>query len=137
MHDFNFVETPNTSGKVIDSITLTTNDYLSFPTFFAEKNGLKDNPKDLYARLFYDKAKSAIAIQFVHEKAPGFYKINVSPEYGATCKIRSFLLNNDIDSKKYADKYEYKKYSAASIGLEGGDVFVIVLNPKISGGESM
>lgn len=137
MHEFNFTETPNTSGKVIDSITLTTNDYLSFPTFFAEKNGLKRHGDNLYARLFYDKSKNAIGIQFVHDKAPGLYKVNVSTEYGATCKIRSFLLNNDIDAKKHADKYEYKKYSADSIGLDGAEVYVIVLAAKISVGDNM
>lgn len=133
--DFNFIETPNTTSKVIDTITLTTNDYLSFPTFFAEKHGLKKMGDSLYARLFFDKTKRAIAIQFVTESAPGLYKVNVSPDYGATCKIKSFLLNNDIDTKKHADKYEYKKYRAPALGMNGGDVYVIVLGTKVTGGE--
>lgn len=33
MENYNFQETPNTNSKVIDTITLTANDYLSFPTF--------------------------------------------------------------------------------------------------------
>ena len=131
MTDFNFIETPNTTGKAIDTITLTANDYLSFPTFFTEKNKLKDTGTSLYAKLFFDKDKFAIGIQFISENAPGLYKVNVSTEYGATCKIKSFLLNNDIDTKKYADKYGYKKYEAADIGLSGGDVYVIGLSPKL------
>lgn len=132
--DFNFIETPNTSSKVIDTITLTANDYLSFPTFFTQKNKLKSMGSTLYARLYFDKGKRAIAIQFVVEAAESHYKVNVSPEYGATCKIKSFLLNNDIDAKQFADKYEYKKYKASSIGLDGDDIYVIELGNKRVGG---
>lgn len=128
--NFNFQETPNTSGKVIDTITLTANDYFSFPTFFVEKHKLKEMGSELYARLFFDKQQNAVAIQFIPEKRANLYKINVSPQYGATCKIKSFLLNNEIDSGVYADRYEYKKYKAADIGLEGQDVFVINLGNK-------
>jgi hypothetical protein len=130
MLDFNFVETPNTTGKVIDTITLTANDYLSFPTFFTEKNKLKDKGSDLYARLYFDKSKFAIAIQFSTEKMSGLYKVNVSTDYGATCKIKSFLLNNEISTSEYADKYEYKKYSADSLGLSGDDIYVIDLRQR-------
>ena len=138
--NFNFQETPNTSGKVIDTITLTANDYFSFPTFFVEKHKLKEMGSELYARLFFDKQQNAVAIQFIPEKRANLYKINVSPQYGATCKIKSFLLNNEIDSGVYANKYEYKKYKATDIGLEGQDVFVINLGNKKtenSGGDEM
>ncbi|MGH7157454.1 MAG: hypothetical protein ACREGD_00020 [Candidatus Saccharimonadales bacterium] len=124
---FNFVETPNSTSKVIDTITLTANDYLSFPTFFVEKHKLKSQGQDLFAHLYFDKQQNAIAIQFVAEKAAGLYKINISPQYGATCKVKSFLLNNEIDTKRYSGKYEYSKYSADAVGLEGGDVYVIKL----------
>lgn len=124
---FNFVETPNSTSKVIDTITLTTNDYLSFPTFFVEKHKLKNQGPDLFARLYFDKQQNAIAIQFVAEKAAGLYKINISPQYGATCKVKSFLLNNEIDTKKHTGKYEYGKYSSEAVGLDGGDVYVIKL----------
>lgn len=134
--EFNFIETPNTSSKVIDTITLTTNDYLSFPTFFTQKNKLKDMGDELYAKLYYDKQKKSVAIQFLTEKTPSLYKINVSPEYGATCKIKSFLLNNDISAKQYANKYEYKKYKATDLGLQGSDVYVITLGAKPDGGSS-
>jgi hypothetical protein len=130
--NYNFLETPNTSGKVIDTITLTANDYFSFPTFFVEKHKLKELGAELYARLYFDKQNNAIAIQFVPEKQANLYKINVSPQYGATCKIKSFLLNNEIDTDTYAGKYEYKKHKPSDIGLEGQDVFVISLGNKKS-----
>lgn len=127
MESYNFQETPNTNSKVIDTITLTTNDYLSFPTFFVEKNRLKSLGDNLHIRMYFDKNSKAIAIQFIPKKEAGLYKVNVSPQYGATCKIKSFLLTNEIDTSKSAGKYEYKKYSAPSLGLEGQDVFVIEL----------
>lgn len=127
---YNFQETPNTASKVIDTITLTANDYLSFPTFLVEKNKLKKMGPEIYTKLFYDKYKKAIAIQFISEKQAGLYKVNVSPQYGATCKIKAFLLNNEIDTKVYADKYKYKKYKASDLGLEGNEVFVINLENK-------
>ena len=128
MNNFNFIETPNSTGKVIDTITLTANDYLSFPTFFMEKHKLKEVGLELFTKLYYDKQHNAIAIQFTQEKAAGLYRVNVSTQYGATCKIKSFLLNNEIDTKKYTGKYEYKKYAAQDIGLEGGDIYVLTLN---------
>lgn len=132
MSEFNFIETPNTSAKVIDTITLTTNAYLSFPTFFANKHKLKSGDGDLLARLFYDKQRNAIAIQFTNNPSEGLYKMNVSDKYGATCKVKSFLLNNEIDIKKNAGKYEYSKYSAEALGVEGEDLFVILLDKKES-----
>lgn len=138
MTSFNFVETPNTSSKVIDTITLTTNEYLSFPTFFVEKHKLKSLGQDLFARLYFDKQQNAIAIQFVTEKSAGLYKINVSPQYGATCKIKAFLSNNEIDVGKYTGKYEYTKHTAAEVGLEGGDVYIMKLKSRagdVDGGD--
>lgn len=137
MNSFNFVETPNSTSKVIDTITITSNDYLSFPTFFVEKNKLKELGDQLYARLFFDMTQKAIAIQFVTEKVPGLYKVNLSEKYGATCKIKSFLMNNDISTKTYADKYEYKRYAAEEIGLTGTTVYVLSLakNQQPEGGQ--
>mgnify|MGYP000853808162 CR=1 FL=1 len=137
MAEFNFIETPNTSKKVIDTITLTSNDYLSFPTFFMQKNELKKEGSDLYLRLYFDKGNQAVAIQFTTEKQEGLYKANLSEKYGATCKIRAFLLKNGIDSNVYAGKYQYKKYSATDIGLEGGEVYVLSLKPTRQGGLDM
>lgn len=131
---FNFVETPNSTSKVIDTITLTSNDYLSFPTFFVEKHKLKHLGQDLFARLYFDKQQNAIAIQFVTEKLAGLYKVNVSPQYGATCKVKSFLLNNEINTEKHTGKYEYTKHSASDVGLEGGDVYVIKLKSHSENG---
>ncbi len=130
MENYNFQETPNTNSKVIDTITLTANDYLSFPTFFVEKHKLKNLGDNLHARMYFDKNSKAIAIQFIPEKQAGLYKVNVSPQYGATCKIKSFLLTNEIDTSKNAGRYEYKKYSAQSLGLQGRDLFVINLEPS-------
>lgn len=79
-------------------------------------------------RLFYDKENMAIAMQFVSGETPGQYKLNMSDKYGATSKVRAFLLNNSLDIKKYAGKHEYKKYSASTLGLDGSDVFVIELD---------
>jgi len=124
---YNFVEVKNTRGKIIDTITLTSSDYLSFPTFFVEKHKLKDINEKLYIRLYYDSAKKAIAIQFTTSKDEGTYPVNGPEQYGATCKIRSFLLNNEIDAETYAGKYHYQKLNANDLGLEGLPIFVIEL----------
>jgi hypothetical protein len=91
---------------------------------------LKTLGQDLFARLYFDKQQNALAIQFVTEKSAGLYKVNVSPQYGATCKIKSFLSNNEINADKYTGKYEYTKYSAAEVGLEGGDVYIMKLKSR-------
>lgn len=127
MSNYQFTETPNTRGKIIDSITLTSSDYLSFPTFFVEKHKIKEIAEKLYIRLYYDSNKNAVAIQFTDIKTEGSYPVNGPKEYGATCKVKSFLLNNEISTEKYAGKYEYKKVSAHEIGLSGSGIFVIEL----------
>lgn len=130
---FDFIETPNTGAKVIDSITITANEHLSFPTFFVDKHKLKESTTNLHARLYYDRSNNAMAIQFIPDKVDGSYKVNVSPQYGATCKIKAFLLNNDLSPKRLANKYSYKKYAAEELGLSGQDIFVLYLNKPLSG----
>ena len=127
MTTYTFLEIPNTSGKIIDSITLTSSDYLSFPTFFAEKHKLKEIDEKLYLHLFYDKRKMAVAIQFSTKKSGDTYPVNGPEQYGATCKIKSFLLRNDINAELYKGRYEYKKVAASELGLEGEALFIIEL----------
>ena len=134
MVSFNFTETPNTTAKVINTITLTNNEFLSFPTFFLEQYRIREMGDEIGLKLFYDKENMAIAMQFVSGDSPGLYKLNMSDKYGATSKVRAFLLNNSLDIKKYAGKHEYKKYSASTLGLDGSDVFVIELD---NGGRTM
>lgn len=126
MNPFNFTETPNSTGKVIDTITITTNDYLSFPTFFITKHGFNSVTAP-GIKMFFDKEKGAVGILFVTEFSPGSYKVNYSDRYGATCKIKSFMLNNDLDAKKYAYKYAYTPHEASTLGLQEGTIFVIEL----------
>ena len=125
--NYTFVEIPNTSGKIIDSITLTSSDYLSFPTFFVEKHKLKEIGDKLYIHLFFDKSKMAVAIQFTPLKSGDTYPVNGPEQYGATCKIKSFLLRNDIDAELYKGRYEYKKVPASELGLEGEPIFIFEL----------
>lgn len=128
-----FVEVPNTRGKIIDTITLTASDYLSFPTFFVDKHKLKVVAEKLYIRLYYDKSEAAIAIQFTPNKSDGAYPVNGPEKYGATCKIKSFLLNNEIDANEYADRYHYQKVNATELGLEGEPLFIIRLKKNTTG----
>lgn len=134
MVNFNFTESPNTTAKVINTVTLTNNEFLSFPTFFLQQHHIREMGEEISLRLFYDKENKAVAIQFMNGNETGLYKLNISDKYGATSKVRAFLLNNDLDVKKLAGKYEYKKYSATELGLDGADVFVLNLG---AGGENM
>lgn len=126
MNDFNLVENPNRSGKVIDTITLTRNSYLSFPTFFVDKNELRGKDK-LYIRLFYNNTSGYLGIQFNKEPSLGSYLVNRQKNYGLTSKVISFIKNNDIKIEKNFKKYEYKRYKAEEIGLTGSDIFMIKL----------
>lgn len=103
---FNFKETRNDQGKVIDTITVTSNYYLSLPMFFLKKNKLNRNSKPVL-RMFFDEDAKAIGIVFTSISEDGTYKIHYSDKYGATCKIKSFLMNNNIDLNDYAGKYNY------------------------------
>ena len=134
MVSFNFTESPNTTAKVINTVTLTNNEFLSFPTFFLQQHRIREMGDEIGLKLFYDKENKAMAIQFMNGNETGLYKLNISDKYGATSKVRAFLLNNDLDVKKLAGKYEYKKYSATELGLDGSDIFVLNLS---GGGEGM
>lgn len=131
MIEYSFKEVPNSSGKVIDTITITTNDYLSFPTFFITKHKL-NNESAPAIRMFYDKKNNAIGIVFAKNIAPELYRMNYSEKYGATCKIKSFLLNNELDAKSIAGKYAYNKVNAASVGLDDGEMYIVSLNENNS-----
>ncbi len=88
--------------------------------------------------MFFDSEKQVIAIAFVSSDGKGTYKINYSDKYGATCKIKSFMLNNDLDTAKLAKKYDYSVINSTDVSLEEGNVFIIELNNKQpEGGDSV
>lgn len=123
---FNFKETRNDQGKVIDTITVTSNYYLSLPMFFLKKNKLNKNSKPVL-RLFFDEDAKAIGILFTSVVESGTYKINYSDKYGATCKIKSFLMNNNISLADYAGKYNYE---IINTNVDGENVEMFVLELK-------
>lgn len=107
-------------------ITITKSNSLGFPTKFSDDNEVK---KFKYAVLYFDKQSKAIGIQFINnEEEPNKFTIIKSDKYGASIVAQSFFKVNNIDTKKYHGRYNWKTIDQENVGK----LFVIELdNPKL------
>lgn len=120
MYKFEKFNQQNT--RLESRITITKSNSIGFPTKFSEDNGVK---KFNYAVLFYDKEARAVGIQFTNdEQEPHKFSIIKSDKYGASLVAQSFFKLNDIDTKKYHGRYNWKKVELDNIGK----IFVIELD---------
>ena len=125
--EYNFRKFQGKNTRQENRITITKSDQLGLPTQFYNENDIK---RFKYAILFWDKENKAIGIHFNNEKEEkSSFSVIHSNNYGANVIIRSFLKANNIDPKKYAGRYNWRKQN-----LEGvGDIYIIELKETTKG----
>ncbi len=127
---YNFQKFEATNSRHENRITVTRSNHVGFPTAFYKDNNVANYK---YAVLFYDSDRNSIAIHFTNdEMETGKFSImRNSRDYGGGVVATSFFKSHRIDTKKYAQRYDYQKISFADAGLPGeGDLFVIDLKER-------
>ena len=131
---YSFQRFTDVGKRFEDRITITRGRAIGLPTRFYNDNKIGDFK---FAVLFYDKQKNAIAIMFTNNAdEQGRIAIARSGDsYGGHILATSFFKANRINSKKYANRYDYKKISGAEAGLsDQTDLFVIELREREEAG---
>lgn len=116
----------DTNTRIENRITITSIGTIGLPTYFYNTNKIKNYK---FAVLFYDKRNKIVGIYFTNDdKEKGIIKILVNKQgYGGSIITKNYFKLNQIDPKKYQNKYVWEKYSQPGVG----DVYVIKLdNPK-------
>ena len=129
LEGFELFDNSNMS-RVVNKITITKSNQLNFPAAFYSINGL-DGKKG--AMLYYNKETHKIAVQFTDEVNDKGFKLALSNngKYGAYISIRSFLTLNNIETLRYAGRYDYEKIA----GPNGEQLFIIDLAKREEGGD--
>lgn len=125
MSDFNFERFEARNVRVEKRITITKSESIGFPTGFHKSEGLEGQK---FVTLFYDRKNKAIGIQFTNEeKAESSFSLAHNKRgYGAGIVARSFFKANDIDTKKYYGRYDWKKQFVGGIG----NMYIIELKER-------
>ena len=119
---YNFKKFEQRNIRLESRKTITKSNSLGLPTKFTEDNGVKQFN---YAVLFYDSNLKAIGIQFTNDETESNkFSLIKSDKYGASIVARSFFKVNDIDTKKYHGRYNWKIVEIENIGK----LFVIELD---------
>jgi hypothetical protein len=123
---YSFSQFTDTSKRHENRITVTKSRSIGFPTYFYNENNIESYQ---YAVLFFDQASNAVGIRFINDESQkGKFKIAKNKQgHGATIAAQSYFKGNRIDVERYYGRYEYKRVSAAELGLGEGEIFIIDL----------
>ena len=124
--EFNFVKFENLHKRTEDRITVTGNSTIGFPTKFYNDNNIVSFK---YVVLFYDKDNNAIGIYFTNseEEKSKFSILHSKKGYGGHIVARSFFKTQEIDPKKYRNRYLWEKRNIDGVG----EIFVILLKERV------
>lgn len=122
---YNFSKFTALKQRSVDKISITGSHTFNFPSKFYNDNSL-NNYK--YVILYYDANVRAIGIQFTNDEAEKFkLKIQKSDRgYGGFISATSFFKTNNIDTKIYKGRYDWKKETVENIG----ELYVIELKER-------
>lgn len=111
--------------RSVDKISITGSNTFNFPSKFYKDNSL-DNYK--YVILYYDSTSSVIGLQFTNDETEKFkLKIQKSDRgYGGFISATSFFKTNNIDTKVYKGRYNWKKEDIENIG----ELYIIDLKER-------
>lgn len=118
----------NVAGRIVDSITITKNYQISFPSGFYKKHNLYDKKSVL---LYFNRYTKMIAIEFLDDYDKRGFKISKSNKgkNGGYITAKKFFAAadfiNKIEFRRYA--YEHKKITRNGCNTE---FFVIKLESK-------
>lgn len=124
---YNFKKFENVNKKTEDKITVTKSNSIGFPSKFYSDNNIKDFK---YVVLFYDEVQKALGVHFTNDEVEKSKFTIIKGKIGATggsIIARSFFKTYNIDSTKYAGRYEYVKENIEGVG----QVFVVQLKEKL------
>ena len=79
-----------------------------------------------------------MGVKFTKEREIGALLISKNHDgYGGYVSAKNFFAFNQIDAKKYAQRYEYEKIPLHQVGLDGNDsLFVIRLEEKTNSSQT-
>src|SRR3989344_6450105 len=120
LQKFEFVNKRRTNR----GISIRGSGAIAFPAKLYDDNNIKNYK---YVVLYLDKQQKLLGIHLTSdEEEKSRFSITRSKQaYGGYITVHSFFKVNDIDPKKYAGEYPWKK-----ISFDGKDLFLINLNEK-------
>lgn len=111
--------------RSVNSISITGSNTFNFPSKFYNDNFLD---KYKYVILYYDKISMAIGFMFMNDEAEKS-KLTIQKSdrgYGGFISATSFFKTNNIDTKLYKGRYDWKKEIVDGIG----ELYIIELKKK-------
>ncbi len=116
----------NTVGRVVDSITITKNYQINFPSAFYKNHNLYDKKSVL---LYFNKRAKMIAIEFLDNHDERGFKISKSNKgkNGGYITAKKFFAAAEFVNKIEFGRYKYKKIARSGCNTE---FFVIKLENK-------
>lgn len=123
METFNFKKFKAVNQRSIDKISITASNTFNFPSKFFYDNKLD---RYEYVVLYHDQGKAAIGFNFTSDEDEKYkFKLQKSKKgYGGFISATSFFKVNNIDSKVYKGRYDWRKEAVPEVGT----LFVIELN---------
>jgi hypothetical protein len=122
--EYKFEKFEKRNSRLETRITITKSNSIGLPTKFSEDNRIK---RYKYAVLYFDKNSKAIGIHFTNdEEESNKFSIIKSDKYGASIVALSFFKVNDIDTRKYHGRYNWKTVEIENIRK----LYVIELDNK-------
>ena len=127
--DYNFKKYTQAGKKFETRMSITKTGHIGLPTQFYKNNKIANYK---FAVIYYDKDKRTVGVKFTKEREIGALLISKNHDgYGGYVSAKNFFAFNQIDAKKYAQRYEYEKIPLHQVGLDGTDsLFVIRLEEK-------
>lgn len=127
--DYDFKKYTQAGKRFETRMTITRTGHIGLPTQFYKDNGIASYK---FAVIYYDKDKKTVGVKFTKEQEIGALLISRNRDgYGGYISAKNFFSFNQINARKYAQRYEYKKIPLHQVGLEGaGSLFVIQLKEK-------
>lgn len=123
---YKFLPFEKINRKYIDQITVTSGGAFGFPSYFYEKNHIKNYK---YVIVHYDQEQKAVGLKFVSDESErkGFKIIHSLKGQGAYITAKSFFFNYGLDINLFSGKYKYQ----IEADPEYGEIYVIILKEKI------
>lgn len=111
--------------RSVNKISITGSNSFNLPSKFYKDNSLGNYN---YAILYYDSNNKAIGIQFTNDETEkSKLKIQKSNRgYGGFISATSFFKTNNIDTKIYKGRYDWKKETVENIG----ELYIIELKER-------
>lgn len=118
-NEYRFEEFTSFGSKFSSKISLGKSGGFGFSSGFYNRYNLKDS---VALKIFYDKSRMAVGFKFLKSVEDGSVKLKPR-QTGGYVGVRSFLGKYDIDSVKYAGRYDPKEVMDDNLGK----VYVIEL----------